>query len=282
MFIKMRTVQEIRQEICSQFVANTVIQDKYELSPGLTFDEQFSKLSLEAIMFYIVAVAIWSLENILNISIKQQNAYIKAQKIHSLSWYSDFAKRFQVGDSLPWGEVEYETIDEEKQIVKYASVTKMPGGLNIKIAGLDGDELEPIDLIDFEAFKEYMFRISAAGDQLYYTNADADKMKLKLKVYYDALVLDHEGKRLDGTNDNVIEDAVNDYVKKMDFDGMLVPTYLIDHLQTVEGVVIPHLELLQTKYGSLNWMNVGSEGVNPHAGYVRLEELEVEYIAHAN
>lgn len=267
----MRTIEDIYNEMLTA----------KEAQAELAVLNSESKTAIWRLLFYIVAVAIWSLENVLQISIKQQNAFIKASKIHSLSWYSDFAKRFQFGDELPWGEVEYAVQDEDLQLVKYASVTKAPGGLQVKIAKEDNDVLSPLANDEFEAFKAYMFRISAAGDQLYYTNENADQLKLKLRIYYDALVLDSTGKRLDGTDNEVVENGINVYLKQMDFDGMLVPTYLIDHLQTIEGIVIPHLELMQTRYGNMtSWMDVDADGVNPHAGYVRLEELEIEYIAY--
>jgi len=267
----MRTIEDIYNEMLTA----------KEAQAELAVLNSTSKTAIWRLLLYIVAVSIWSLENVLRISIKEQNAFIKSSKIHSLSWYSDFAKRFQFGDELPWGEVEYASINEDLQIVKYASVTKAPGGLQVKVAKEDNDTLSPLDNTEIEAFKAYMFRISAAGDQLYYTNEVADELKLKLRIYYDALVLDSAGRRLDGTDDEVVKNAVDAYLKQMDFDGMLVPTYLVDHLQTIEGIVIPQLDVIQTKYGNMtSWMDVQAEGVNPHSGYVRLEDLEVEYIVY--
>lgn len=267
----MRTIADIKKEMTDSFIADPVIAEKYELQPGLTFEQQFSKVSIESIIFYIVAVAIWSLENILDIAIKQQNAHILATKIHSLTWYSDYAKKFQAGDSLPWGEVEYEVDNPDNKIVKFAAVEKIPGGLLVKIAGLDNDELAPIDNYYFDAFKEYMFRISAAGDNLQFLNAVADELKIKLKIYYDALVLDAQGKRLDGSNDTPVQNAINEYIKKIDFNSKLIPQDMIDSLQEVEGVKIIEIEELQYKYGMLSFMSIPAEGVVPFSGYARCD-----------
>lgn len=292
----MRTIAQIKQEMTTAFVDDAVIVQKYGLTPGLTFEQQFSKVSIENIIFYIVAVCIWSLEQILEISIGQQNEYIKQIKIHSFTWYSMYAKKFEYGLDLPWGEVEYDNSGltaqqvEAMQVVKFASCSKTPGGLMVKIAGLDGSgNLVPIpngaggtaDM--FTPFKEYMFRISAAGDTLFYTNAEADDLKLELTVYYDPLVLDSTGKRLDGTADTPVADAIEAYVKGMDFDGLLVPTFLTDALQQVEGVKIPVLSGCWSRYGvGMPWMAVPMNGVNPFAGYCRIKQpsdLTIIYIA---
>lgn len=274
----MRTIEDIYIEMITAKEADINLS-------GLSNN---SKTAIWRLMLYIVAVAIWSLENILNISINQQNNFIKQIKIHSFSWYSLYAKKFQNGSDLPQFEVEYDNAGlsdediEALEVVKYASVVKVPGGLMVKIATEENNELSPIANDVFEAFKEYMFRISAAGDQLYYTNAAPDSLKLELEIHYDPLVLNSLGERLDGTNDTPVEDAINDYVLGMDFDGKFIPTKLIDRLQLVEGVKIPHLVLAQTSYGSLSWMDVPVTGVNPFAGYVRINDpndLNIQYIA---
>src|SRR5690554_5460814 len=177
----MRTIEDIY---------NGMIAEK-EAEANLSGLSNNSNTAIWRLILYIVAVAIWTLENILNISINQQNNFIKQIKIHSFSWYSLYAKKFQNGSDLPQFEVDYDNTglseDDIKalQVVKYASVVKVPGGLMVKIATEENNELSPIANDEFEAFKEYMFRISAAGDQLYYTNAAPDSLKLELEIHYD-------------------------------------------------------------------------------------------------
>lgn len=268
-----RTIQEIYDSIIAEKEATT------ELA-GLT---STSSVAIWRLWCYVFAVAAWALENVLNISIAQQTAFIKEYKIHSFSWYSAFAKKFQYGDALPYGEVEYEVIDEDKQVVKFASASKAPGGIVIKIAGLDGDTLEPIGGSEFTAFKEYMFRVGAAGDRLTFVNDEPDKLKLELTVYFDPLILNSSGGRLDGTNNTPVLDAINDYIKGIDFDAKFVPTALVDALQAVEGVDIPHIDLCESTYAALPWTPVPANGIIPHAGYLRIydeiNDLTINYIA---
>lgn len=262
-----RTISEIQQDII----------DAKNAEPQLAALNSTSNVAIWLLWTYIVAVAIWTLENILDISQAQQTTFINDVKIHSLTWYSLYAKAFQFGDSLPWGEVVYDNmgIDPDlvaaSQVVQFAAVTPVPGGLMVKVAGLTNNDLTPITDPQFAAFQAYMFRISAAGDNLYYRNEDADSLKLTVAIYYDALVLDSSGKRLDGTNDTPVKDEIDAYIKGIDFNGKLVEQDLVDALQAVEGVNIVDVQLLQTKYGSMAYVDVPADGVIPFAGYVRCD-----------
>lgn len=273
----METIADIKKTMTDAFMSNGILQTMYQIDASQSFESQFSELSLESIVFDIVAFCIWVYMQIVSISISQQNAFILQQKIHSLSWYSAYAKLFQYGDALPWGEVTYDNTgvsDDDitaAQVVKFAAATKVPGGIRIKVAGLENGELTQIPNPQFLSFQEYMFRISAAGDNLFYTNNAPDSLKLTLKIWYDALVLNSEGKRLDGTNDTPVQDAIDAYIKGIDFDGgRFVPASLTDALQSVEGIKVPEIELCQTQYAALPYVDVPGNGVVPDAGWVRI------------
>lgn len=274
-----RTIQEIKKEMTDAFVADSTLQTAYGLTPGKSFDEEFSKLSMESIFFYIVATSIWALEQVLELTVRRQNEFIRESKIHSTTWYSDMAKRFQYGYGIPQNDygglnrwdVVYDVIDEDKQVVKFASVTAGASGLMVKVAGLDGSDMAQLGNSEFAAFKDYMERVKAAGDFLNYRNADADDLKIKLKVWVDGLVIGMDGKRLDGSDDEPIRHAVESYLKGIDFNGKLVEQDLVDALQAVDGVRIIDVESLQTKYGGVPYTNVPPEGVIPFAGYVRID-----------
>jgi len=273
-----RTFNNIRQEIYSEFLASTDLQSMYGFDPAFPFEAQFSKLSLEYNIIKVVAVAIWTFEQILGVSTSQMSAQIKAQKVHSTSWYSDVAKAFQLGHTLPFGEVEYEVKDEDAKIVKYCSCTKTLGGLMVKIAKDGSSSLEPLTVVEFTAFKAYMDQVKGAGDLLFYTNAVADELKLEATIYYDALVLDAAGERLDGASTTPVQDAIDSYLEQMDFNGRFVPTLLVDALQLVEGVVIPELTAVETRYASLPYSVVPANGVIPSAGYLRATSVTLNFV----
>jgi hypothetical protein len=65
----------------------------------------------------------------------------------------------------------------------------------------------------------------------------------------------------------------NAYIKGIDFDGgRFIPALLTDALQQVSGVQIPQIDLVQTRYAALPFVNVPGNGVVPDAGYLRIND----------
>ena len=52
-----RSVDDIKKEMTDAFMADPVIREKYQLKEGDTFRSAFSLVSLENILFFIVAAA---------------------------------------------------------------------------------------------------------------------------------------------------------------------------------------------------------------------------------
>ena len=50
-----RTIREIKDEITSTFISQEPIRTAYGLDPTKSFDKQFSPVSVESVMFYVVA-----------------------------------------------------------------------------------------------------------------------------------------------------------------------------------------------------------------------------------
>lgn len=261
-----RTIQTIQDGMIASIQADPVLS-------GLT---STSAVAIWRLLTYVVAVAIWALENILDITMSQQTAYIKQIKIHSLTWYANYGKKFQFGSSLPWGEVDYDNSGltdaqiEAQQVVKYCVCVKVPSGLMVKVAGLTGGNLAPISATAQTAFEAYMFRISAAGDNLLFKNQDSDSLKLNIQIFYDALIFDPFGQRLDGTANTPVQDAIDAFLKGMDFNTKFVPEDLVDALQLVEGVNVVDLQSAYTNYASTPYTLVPADGVVPDSGYLRI------------
>lgn len=255
-----------------------------------------SRVAVWRILFYAIAYCIWTLEKLFDIHKQEVSELIREMKPHSLRWYVNMAKAFQLGDGIELKEDEdfYDNTgrtDEEieaSKIVSYAAVVESAEGLRVKVAKSDGDSLSPLtqglsgeDSNELEAFKEYMSRIKDAGVKLHITTAPADLMQLKLKIYYDPLVLNADGQRLDGTDDAPVLHAVREYLRNLPFNGYVVQAYLVDALQKVDGVVIPTIVNIQTKYGDGVFSQM-DEIYNPDSGYMKIEDedfLEPEYIA---
>lgn len=202
------------------------------------------------------------------------------------------------------------------------------GVVFIKVATESGGHIEALDVNHLPAFKEYIARIKDAGNQVHITSTKGDQLVLKLDVYVDPLTvyinpndiepykaLIEEGEfqsnstHLFDTNNGAlianpsikpVEEAINNYLRNIEFNGAFVQSYLIDAVQKSEGVKIPVLKKVNTAIASISAdlpeaFNVVKgidivDGNNvlqdieyfiPKAGYFNLKDaltIEVNYI----
>ena len=102
-----RTINEISQEIKEAFVADEVIREIYDLQPGLPFDGQFSKVSIEARLIYVFASGVWLMEQLWGVFRFDVEKKVDESYVTSLSWYYRKALEFQKGDSLVFNDKTY-------------------------------------------------------------------------------------------------------------------------------------------------------------------------------
>ena len=82
-----RTITEIKAEITSAFISQETVRSKYGLDDNATFDKAFSPISLESVMFYVVASCIWVLETLFDKHRVEVDERIEALRPHTLRWY---------------------------------------------------------------------------------------------------------------------------------------------------------------------------------------------------
>ena len=80
-----RKLAEIKVEITTSFMVNAVVQDVYGLGETAVFEEQFSKVSLENILFDVVAFSIWLLEKLFDTHKAELSTALAQQKSGTLS-----------------------------------------------------------------------------------------------------------------------------------------------------------------------------------------------------
>ena len=284
-----RSLETIYDSITSAFVADSVVKLLYGLDKNKTFAQQFSSVTIEAILMYRIAVAIWTLEQLFDLHKQEVTELINNKKVGSLRWYAYMAKQFQYGYNLDPDTDEYDNTgltDEEieaSKIVAYSAVGKRGSTLLMKTAKLSGDDLAPLADDELAAFKEYVFRWQCAGDTIEYINQQADKLKLKLTVYYNPLVINKDGERLDGKSTTPVVDAIRQYLKELPFNGELVLAYLVDAMQAVEGIAIPHIDESYYQYGGINWELIDIK-YQPLSGYFTIADadLDIEYLPYTD
>ena len=234
-----RTVAEIKKTMTDAFMADATIREKYGLKEGSTWNGSFSSVSLENIIFFIVAACCHVLESIFELYIKDVDEKISMAVVASVPWYYKMAKAFQYGDSLVLNEdtqqYGYATIDEGKQVVKYAAVRDRGTSVQILVSGeKDG---KPVALSNsvLTVFKEYMNRVKVAGVVLSIRSKNADKMVIMAKVYVDSLVINSDGTLIsDGSKP--VEEAINAYLANIVYGGTFNKTKLTNAILGVEGV----------------------------------------------
>lgn len=284
--------KQIKQEMTDDFINNETIQQKYELTPGNSFEQEFSRVSFEWIIFDIVSFAIWSLYQLWIIFKGEIETEMAKQKIHSKNWYRQKALDFQYGYPVIEGTDQFDNGNSTEQeiaiskVVKQAACIKMVssngyGILRVKAATEDANgSLKKLSESEHEALKYYFMRYAVdAGTQLKVTTSDADDLMLQLDIYYDPLVLNPSGARLDGSAQTPVKDAIVEFLKSIEFNGALLISDLIAKIREVEGVRLAKCLEARSKYGSYNYQTTGIVNVGlideirvADAGYMMLDE----------
>jgi hypothetical protein len=102
-----------------------------------------------------------------------------------------------------------------------------------------------------------------------------------MDIYYDPLTLDNAGRRLDGSNDSPVQNAIREYISNLSFNGLYINQSLVDKLQAVPGVEITELKEASSRYGNqVNYTPINARSI-PYAGYYRItnQNLVLNFIA---
>ena len=255
-----RTIAQIQQALLDQVAADST------LSTQLT---STSNVAIWRLWTFVVAVCQWTLEKLFDQLKIDITAIVTAQKPHTLQWYGTIAKAFQYGYSLQTDMDTYAVIDPTAQVVTYAVAVPVTKGIRLKVASGTAGSLTMVGTPQLTAFTAYMQLVKDAGVRLYITTGNPDSLKLSLNIYYNALVLDGNGKRLDGTDDTPVQDAINNYLANLPFNGLYTNFALLNAIAAVDGVVIPDLLYAQANYGALPYVDIEHE-YNPDSGYLAI------------
>lgn len=287
----MRTIKEIKKDITTRFMANAVLADAYGFQISSPFEQEFSLLSFESILFDIISTTIFILESLFDQHEKEVTTEIFEQKVGRPTWYRNKALTFQFGfDLIPDTDLfnnQGFTEDQiaSSRIVKYAAVTESENESRviIKIAGEQGNELAPITSEQLTSFRAYIKDIKFSGTQVTVINFLPDRLFLNLEIYRDPLVIDANGISI--INGNVpVEDALREFMKELPFDGELIIQNLVDKLQLVPGVEIVNVINVQTSWIDPQTNDYGTpETVNvkriPESGYFQIVDFNnIRYV----
>ncbi|KAA2245484.1 nucleotidyltransferase [Chitinophaga agrisoli] len=283
-----RSVQEIQQTITATYVTEMA-------AIGIVVDPiTWSRVNLVRLFIFIFSAAAFVLESIFDALRTEIENIINALKPHTLRWYVSKVMAYQHGFNLLPDSDKYDNTGftdsdiEAAKVVKYAAVVEQTNEfgrvfLRIKAAAESGGDLTPLSAEQLGGLKEYVARVKDAGVGAQVDSLPADSLKMQWTVYYDPLLLNSQGGRLDGTDSNPVGNAIRQYLSELPFNGLYVLSYHTDAVQAVEGVVIAVINTAQTKYGDLPYQSVDVL-YNPDAGYLRIyqdTDLLINYLPHS-
>lgn len=277
-----RTIAEIKKDMADTFIKERAVISAYGLDGKKTFDQQFSPVSIENILFYVFAVALWTLEKLFDAHTEEVDSRIEQLEPHTLRWYVNKAKAFMFGYRLVTDTDHYDTTGmsetdiDAARVVKYAVATESNTVVYLKVAGEKDGNPCLLTESQFSALNSYINEIKDAGVSVQIRNEEADGMKMRAYIYYDPTLLSADGVSLvDGSKP--VEDAVRSVITNLPFDGVLRKSDLLAAISAVPGVEVADIINFEVKpHASETWTSV--IGYNrPYSGYYKIELLTLIY-----
>lgn len=279
-----RTVEEIKKDTTAEFMKMEAVKSRYGLDGSKSFADCFSMASLENIIFYVFAVAVWALEKLFDLHRADVDARIEQLEPHTLRWYVSKAKAYMQGQKLVTDCDYYDTEGMTEQdiaaakVVKYAVATESNTVVYIKVAReVDGNPAA-LTAGQLEGLTSYMNEIKDAGVSVQLRNEPADQMRISLLIYYDPtlLIIDANGNGSQNGKDPVRE-TTKQVIENLPFNGMFRKSDLMAALQALPCVEVADIKSVKVKpRNSAEWQTV--EGYDrPFSGYYSIDALTVDY-----
>lgn len=294
-----RTIAEIKAQIAETFISQDAIRTGYGLKGKQSFDKAFSPVSLESLMFYVVASCIWLLEKLFDRHREEVDARIEALRPHTLRWYATKVKEYMHGKRLIMSDGvvvadRYDTTGmtdediEKARVVKYAVATEDSTQVYIKVAAR-GNNGQPkqLDAEALDGLRYYISQIKDAGVAVNILNEPADNMRVHLVVLYDPAILtarylgnpDANGYApLQLTHDgaDVISEAVSRVISELPFNGEYRNSDLMAAIQSIEGVKVADIVKVEAAAGGSEAYSQVVGYRRPYSGYYALKSLAVK------
>lgn len=263
-----RTIAEIKDNLTADFMRNADVARIYGFEVGATFSAHFSRVSVESLLFYIVACATWVLENLFDKHREDVENRIEAILPHRPKWYRDKVLAFMKDKTLV-PDTDYYNTDgmndsdiEAARVVKYAAATEAVDAslLTIKVAGKSGGHRAPLDTETEKQLLAYIGEIKDAGVRINLVNKSADVFQCELDIYYDAVLLPE-------VVETACREAIKNYIENLPFNGEYTNMALVDELQKIEGVRIVEFGSAKNEVSGESTPTVINARCTPTAGY---------------
>ena len=236
----MRTILQIYDEIVQEKQNQALLSDlspNPETSLSLLADlTSSSKVAIWRLWAYIIAVAIWTHEQLWEVFKSEVAAIAAAAPAGTMRWYAAQMLAFQYGYDLEYvnNKYQYSDIDTEAQIVKRCAVQERSDGVVlIKVAAHDNDG-QPIVLTapELSALDSYAGKIKFAGTKLAVVSLSADTVAIEYDIYYDPIIPLT-------TIQADLQIVIDAFLVNLPFNAQFNITSFTDVIQGVQGIVDP-------------------------------------------
>ena len=277
-----RTLKEIKDAMTATFCQERAVVEKYGLNPKKSFDQQFSSASIENILFYCFAFAIWTLEVLFDKHRTEVERRIEQLEPHTLRWYVNKAKTFMYGYQLVKDADYYditelsETDIDKARVVKYAVASESNTVVYLKVAarGEDGQPAK-LNASQFASLTSYMNSVKDAGVAIKLVNENADNIRINMVVYYDPTVMNSDGAVSDGTQP--VLEAVKTVITNLPFNGVFRKSDLLAAVIDVPGVEVADIVSVKVKTANAADFADVMGYDKPYSGYYAIDSLNVSY-----
>ena len=219
-----RSIATIKAEMVAAKNADSTLS-------GLT---STSATALWNLLFYVVAVSINILEQILDI-FKSDLEVIAAKNVPGTpTWLQTKVLEFQYSASDPQVVQlvnfipTYPTINTELRIVKACAIVEQTNRL-VKIKVAKGSPLEPLSSTELTSLKNYIHDIKFAGVLTDTISLNPDRLKVNATIYF-------KGQFVEATVKQAVIDAIDAYLLTLPFNGVIKITSLQNAIEVVSGV----------------------------------------------
>lgn len=287
-----RSISDIKKDMTTAFAKERAVVKAYGLDSRKPFDKQFSLVSIENILFYCFAVAVWAVEVLFDKHAAEVDAHIEQLEPHTLRWYVNKVKAFMYGLRLMEDTDRYDTSQKSEtdikaaQVVKYAVATEDKTVVYIKVAGEKDGKPCLLNNSQFNALKSYVNTIKDAGVSVQLRNEEADLIKINLVVYYDPTLMNENGEDSEGSKP--VDEAVQSVITNLPFNGIFRNTDLLEAVKAIPAVVVVDIDSasggIQVKARNADSYTSVVGFNRPYSGYYEIfnSKAQVTYKAYNN
>ena len=281
-----RSHKEIKKLMTDNFISNPLVIEKYGLTLGNSFENEFSIVSLENILFDNIAFSIMAHEQTaeLNalVNLQQNELNYKAM----VASYVDGAPVIHINGRY---EQDLSGLTEDeilaRRIIKRNAVITTTEGIIVKIATEIGGVLQPVTNDQAASILYWISINTTPGVPITLINKAPDNLKVVVDVYIDPIAIEIGTGKLKNATDETfpVKDAIKEYLENIEFNGAFVKNKFEAQLESAAGVKLINLTTLEWQYESLPFVDAGIYRVSS-AGYFVIDDvnLTINYMSYGS